>query len=295
MKSPFFIVCLTAILWWAIWVFAKLILQYMHPWEFVRWRFLFATISILPLLYFNKEQHFPKLTTKQFRSSICISLLATGNVVFFSFGIWHTTAMIGQLLYVCTPIVVLWILRLYTKHKPSIALLPWILLWTLWASLVISLPLLLWQDPLSTWTLYGNLLIGAWVLSFSAYLVLAKPVYKYFSPLQFTTLFVLITFLVISLILLLHTDISLHTNLPAAIWAMLAYNGIIWTTIYYRLNQYLLKHTSAIYTSLISYIQPLAVILRAILLLWEHITRLYLLWMTLSLWWVLWIDTHKKS
>lgn len=297
MKRWLLRIIITAILWGAIGVFAKIILQYMSPIELTRWRFLFATGSILPFIIWHKSKVPTKISKNKRGQAILISLFATGNIILFAYGVEQTTAMIAQLLYVLTPIIVIFLSYIFYQQVPKKSIYIWVGTGLIGALLVIFLPVIQGAEPLSTGTFTGNIIITVAVLSFSCYLIFSKQqnMYKHFSPVLYNTIYIVTTFLALSLAIIRQWSVTNLTQLPREVWAMLIYTWVIGTTLYYLGYQYLIKHFSAMYASLIQYIQPIAVIIRAIILLSEKLTFLFILGMLLSIWWVYLINKQQNK
>lgn len=284
-------VFLAAIAWWAITVFAKKILVYMEPIEFAWWRFLFAALSMIPFLLYDKQ--YKEVTALQLRNWAAVSIFAAMNIIFFSFGIEQTTAITSQLLYVLVPVIVAVVSRIFLWKRYSYKVYIWILLWLIWIVLVLLLPVIYGENPLTTWSIQWNLLVTTGVFCFGIYMILSQRIYKYFSYITFNMIYILVTFLIVSLILLYTWESIPYRNIPLSVWLMLIYLWAVGTTIYYLFYQRLIKHTSAVFASLVQYLQPIAAIFRAIPLLWEKLTWLFLVWMCITLGWVYLINQNK--
>ncbi len=291
-RSWLWLVLLAAVLGWAIWVFSKIVLQHMSPSELTFWRFLFAFVSMIPFFLYEKKE---VVSQKNFLKAVWISLFWTANVVLFAFWIKYTTAMIGQILYVLVPIILLFLQRIFFKQGFQRAILPGILLWLAWAVLVILLPVIYWEQALLSGTLEGNFLIVWAVISFSFYMLFSQNIYKHFTPLHYNMIYITTTFICLTVYFLFLSPEEISYTYPWTVWAMLFYIWVIATTLYYTLYQILIKYSWAVYASLIQYIQPIAVVWRAILLLGEQLSVLFLVWVALSLYWVYSIDQAKTK
>lgn len=289
----FWLVLLAAVSGGAIWVFAKIVLQYMDPLTFTWWRFLFAILSMTPFILFDKRQK--KIPLRIRIQGWSISLLATANVLFFAFGVERTTAMIAQVVYVLLPIIVLCLGILFLRKRYSWGIWRGVFLWLLWWVLIISLPIIYGTNSLRTGTITWNFLVLGWALCFSIYLMLSYRLYKYFSPVWYNMLYICATFGITSCLVIFMKWWFWFVDMPMGPWLMLVYTWVIGTTCYYLLYQWLVKHVSDVYASLIQYMQPIATIVRSVPLLNEKITFLFVVWMVLTLWWVYVLDKSKKS
>src|SRR3989344_3279679 len=75
------------------------------PLSFAFIRFVLASFLILPFFLIKKRSF-----RKDFKRLVLVSLLATGNIIFFVLGIKLTTANISQLIYAGVPIITAFIL-----------------------------------------------------------------------------------------------------------------------------------------------------------------------------------------
>ena len=80
-------------------VFIKIALKEIPAFSFTFFRFLIASLFLIPFLLREKN------SKRVSRKLIAISVLATVNVFFFAFGVMLTTASAGQMLYTSVPII----------------------------------------------------------------------------------------------------------------------------------------------------------------------------------------------
>ena len=280
------IIIFTALTGGAVPVFSKITLTEIPPFTFTFLRFVIATLILLPF-YLKVKQPIGKDFWKIFG----LSLLAMGNVVFFSFGIRQTSAGMAQAIYTLSPILTAIFAYFIIKEPFNTKKITGIILGLVGTALIVLLPLLTNDVPINY--LIGNILIIIATTSITIYTVLSKPFQRKYHPIEITTFFSITT--VIILFFLSIFELSGNTNwwqnisLPGFLG--LLYVGSIGTSIYYLLTQYIIKHTSPVLASMVLYIQPFAAILWAYLFLKETISAIFVvgivlvlsgIWMTIN-------------
>ena len=262
-----FLILLSVILGGGISPSVKVALKQLSPEVFTFFRFALSTVIIFP--FFLKQKTGIR---KDLFKLIPVSLLLTINVLLFAYGVRLTTADIGQLLYVMTPIIVLLLSHFLLDDKINPAKILGIVLGFSGTFLVIVLPII--EGSKFSGNLLGNILILAAVTSFSFYTVFSKRFQRKYTPIELT-LGVSLTTTVAMLILSLPQLPKFINELPnishLTILAVL-YVGIAGTAVSYGIYQYVIKLGSATIASTILYLQPLATIVWAYFLLSEKLS-----------------------
>lgn len=267
-KLAFFSVLAAAVIGGGVPVLSKTGLAVFPPFTFTFLRFFIASLALLPLFIKSKPRF-----TKDIWKVLGLSLLATGNVTLFAFGIKLTTATTGQLLYVSVPVVAAILSYFLLKERLAKKKLLGIFLSLFGALIIIVLPLLGTGAQLHG-SFLGNLLILLAMLSFTIYSVFSKRYQKSYTPLQLTTLFAITTAVVLS-----PFAVQEYASNPAWIAKLgvpsmisILYVAIGGGLVYYTLYQYAIKHGTPTIASMTLLIQPVGTYLWASVLLGEQLT-----------------------
>ncbi len=232
-------------------------------------RFFFSTLILLPLFLSQKG---PKLYKGDRKILFLMSILFAANIIVFSIGLQFTSALMGQLLYVISPILVIifghfLIGEKYTKEKGI--------------GLVITLSgvgFLLYQSitkqaVLTFGTPLGNFLVLLGVIFTALYFVLSRRLSHSYSSTTITFMNFFITFLSVICILPLIFLFSPHTSIHIAKTGIISVIAIVFSSVFaYMLQQITVKRTSAFVGSLSLYMSPFFAGLTAVFLLGEKIT-----------------------
>jgi len=249
----------------------KIGVQILSPLVFVFGRFLFATIFLLPLFLLSKKK---QIQPADYIPLMGLAVLLFINVTLFTIAIQFTTAIMSQILYTATPIVVgifghYFLSERLTKHKITGLFIA-----------LIGVGFLLFQSAtthahLTFGTPLGNLLILIAVLGYSAYLLYARVLSntKKYTSVQlsfFTFAFIGIYLFFINLFSIFSS--SGHINLfnAVAVWSVLAVGA--GNTVSYFFLQVGIKKTSAFTASLFQYISPFLNAVASTILLHEKPT-----------------------
>ncbi len=288
----FFLIILAAILGGGTGVFGKIALTEIPPFSFTFLRFLLASIVLIPF----SLKYLPKFGKSDYKI-ILLSLLASANVVLFAFGIKHTTANIGQMIYTAVPIVSAVFSYFYLKERFGIKKIIGIAIGFAGAVLIILLPLIssIGNEGSSIW---GNLTIVVAMLSISLYWVLSKKFQEKYSPFEINNYFIFTTtFLLLFLSIFdfvnypgWYTSVSLNSYLS------LLFVAIFSTAIYYLISQLIIKKATPVTSSMILYVQPFATFVWAYFFLAETLSVLFIIGAVLILFGVgLYNFSNKKN
>lgn len=259
-------VLLSAILGGGLNPFIKIGLKEIPPMSYSFFRFLIALIVIYP--FFLKSRY----SLKSILRIIPFSLLGTLNIVLFVLGLRYTTAVASQLLYLSVPVMVSIFSFLIFKEKIKVVKIFGILL-----GLSGALFLVFQKSSLEFSfkdNLIGNILIWSATLSYALYVIFSKKIQKIHSPVQITTSFCLTTVSVTLFFSILEVASGSNwwTNVTISSVSSLLYVGLLGTAGYYLLQQYAVKHSNSLVSSMTLYIQPVFTYMWSSLLLGEVLT-----------------------
>ncbi|MFA5023787.1 MAG: DMT family transporter [Patescibacteria group bacterium] len=285
----FLLVITAAVLGGGAGVFSKIALREIPPFSFTFLRFLIASIFLLP---------FSLKYLTRFRKSdyqiILLSLLASINVILFSFGIKYTSADMSQMIYVAVPIISAVFSFYLLKERFSFKKILGILLGFVGAILIIILPLLAHNQ--SSGTIYGNLIISLAAISISLYWVLSKKFQSQYSPLEINNYFIFTT--TVLLLFLSFFDLaktpSWWQGVSLVAYLSLAFVAILSTAVYYFISQILIKKATPVVASMVLNIQPFVTFIFAYYLLSETLSLLFIVGIVITLAGVWLVNTYQK-
>jgi len=248
-------------------VLGKIGLREIPPFSFIFFRFFIVSLFMFPFVL--KSLKFKKDIYKV----ILISLLGTGNVTLFAYGVRLTTATVSQMLYAVVPIfAVIFSFFLYKEKFKSNKIFG-VVIGLLGVLILVFLPNF-GKTTSMVGSLKGNLLVLLAVISFTFYSILSKKLHKEYSPTFLTFVFGLTTTLVLSpfFVIDLLSSSNWISNLSSQAILSTVYVGIFGGAFYYLLYQYAIKHGTPLIASMTMYLQPVATFLWAHFLLSEKLT-----------------------
>ena len=264
-----FLVIIVAALGGGIPTFAKMALEVFPTFTFVFLRFVIAALVLMPFIVKKRLQ----ISKKELLHIALISLLGTGNVVFFAFGVKHTSATVSQLLFAVVPIIAVIASMLILKTTISKQKIIGMLLGLVGVIIIILVPAIRSNNN-GMGTVVGNILVLTAVTSYALYTVLSKSLQQKFSPLVLTTIMVITTILIQSL--LIPTEISKYNDVIGKITFQsifgLIYVGSVGTALYFLLYQRVIKQANPVTASMIFYLQPIFTFIWSFILLGERLT-----------------------
>jgi len=261
--------------------FAKVALQVFAPFTLVMIRFFFASLVLIPFIYKKNE-----LNLRSFKNLFWVAAIGAINPILLFIGLQFSKASVAPLIYAAIPMMTAVYLSVARKQKILPAQTLGIIVGFLGVATIIVLPLLDKQN-LYLKEFSGNILIFAAAIAFLAYGLLSKyKQQKYaISPIALTFYFALVSFLLS--IPFAALEFSKGSNQLASIQLRHILSaleiGIVGTSIFYLAYQYALKLSSELTAALFTYLQPVATIFFAVLLLGEKITTPFLLGGTLAI------------
>ncbi len=232
-------------------------------------RFLLSSLILLPLFLLQKGSKLYKADRKVL---FLMSILFALNIVLFSIGLQFTSAIMGQLLYVVSPILVIVFAHFligekYTKEKGI--------------GLIITLSgvgFLLYQSiskqaVLTFGTPLGNFLVLLGVICTALYFVLSRRLSHSYSSITIIFMNFLITFIFGLCLVPFLFFLFPHTTIHVAKGGVLSIGAIVFSSVCaYMFQQATIKRTSAFVGSLSLYLSPFFTALAAIFLLGEKVT-----------------------
>jgi len=262
------LIVLTAFLAGGVAVFTKISLRDFPPFLFTFLRFSLALLALWPILLFKKE----KITLKKFLRAWPVAIMGTLNVIFFAFGIRHTTASSAQMLYAATPLLAIIFSVFLLNERLNYLKIIGILTGFAGAILIILLPAI--SGGLQLGAFAGNLTVFAGVCAYALYTVVSKKYQKDNSPLALMTYFAIAATLASLIVLPFDTASKIleYRDLPLISILGIIYVSIFGTVIFYLSIQYIIKHATATIAATASYLQPVFTIFWAVALLQEKVT-----------------------
>lgn len=262
----------TVILFSLVVIVARAFVADVSPMLLLFIRMVTALIGFSPFLI--KSKVFRK---KNFSKLVGVSLLSTVNVVFFIWGIQYTSASASQLVYAVQPALTILVSFLFLHEKYPFRSFLGVVIGLLGVVYIV------YQSAVEKGTtisggLVGNLAIVVAMLGWFGYILLSKKISRYFSPLEISSVSVLVS-LFVSIILLAYQTVVSHIVFRLNLTALLAgsYMGFFGTFLNYLLLQYAIRNLKPLTVNLTAYIQPITVAFLAILLLGEKMTVQFLL------------------
>lgn len=262
-----------SILWGTAGVSAKLLVQVLNPFVAAFYRFLIASLCILPFFLRAKKPR------GYLRHLLPMSLLSAANIVLFYLGIKTTTANATTLLYAGTPLATALFAKILIKEDVTRKKFIGVFIGLIGVVLIVLLPVLEKQSRL-TGDLRGNVLIIFAVLSWTLYTVGSRHYSssKTYTPLLMTAM----NFFTTCIVALLFGLATRQQFFPPSMFTlqyltMLFYAGIFITLITYGLFQWAIQYLSATTASLKNYLEPVVGVSLNSLLLGEQITAGFIL------------------
>lgn len=251
---------------------SKILLRELPPLTIL---FLRLTIMLCILIPISMKRFIHLLHHR--KQLILLGLFWVVNLSFYIIGIKFTTVIAASIIYLGIPILVLLEDILINKSK----LLVWQgigIVFGCIGALVVVLESI--DTRVGFGTFYGNVLLLCAIVSYSLYLTYSKRMSLHVSPLGLTTGSAMVGW-IISLILMILFDgtsgLSRVPFLSMGAWEALLFVGIFLGVVMYFLNQWGIKHGSAVIAGTMLYVGTLTAWASGVLFLSEKITGLILL------------------
>jgi len=250
--------------------FAKVALEVFRPFTLVLIRFLSASLVLLPFVYRCGE-----LNRKTLEELLWVALVGSLNPVLLFIALQFTPSSVSPLIYAAVPLMTVLYLHHFRGQKIAADKILGIGVGFSGVAMIILLPFFQ-QGKLDVNSLWGNLLILGAAISFMLYGVLSKDKQQQYqiSPLALTFYFSFVT-LALSVPFaaaeLIQEPVDLAAVRPKHILSGLEV-GVVGTSLFYLAYQEAIKAGNELSASLFTYLQPIATILFAVILLDEAIT-----------------------
>lgn len=251
-------------------IFVKLGIKEFPPLTFTMFRFLIASIVLLPFFLRKKDK---KSIKSHFGTIFIQSAFFAINVGIFSIAMQYTSAIMSQVIYVLNPVVVGIIgyfvfEEKFTRNKILGSLIALFgVLFLIWQSFLKA-------DILSLGTLRGNLLILCGVFVYSGYLLLSQKLVKFYSPIEtsfFTSVITFVLILFASGLESINNPLQVNRLTIVGILSLFGL-AILSSAIMYFLIQIGIKHVGAFTSSLFQYVVPFFTMLSASIIIREEVT-----------------------
>lgn len=255
---------------WATAGSAKILVRAFDPFTAAFFRFLVATVVILP--FFLRRQRRGKTPLLPL---IPLGLASTGNIAFYYLALRTTTANAAMMIYNATPLFVAIAASRLINEPVNGTKLFGILLGLAGTTLIAILPAIE-GGPLSlSGDLTGNLFVLAAVASWTFYTIASRRMLseKRATPLELATASIVTSAAIFGLLALASWKPSYNAALTQPTHSILILHlGIFVTVATYLLYQWAIKHSSATTASLNQFLQPVIALLFNIAFLGERLT-----------------------
>jgi len=255
--------------------FAKIALEAFQPFTLVWIRFFSAALVMLPFVCRARE-----LNLSTLRQLLWVAAVGTLNPILLFIALQFTPSSVSPLIYAAVPLLTALYLQRFRATPITRDKILGIVVGFAGVALIILLPLFQ-KGRVDLQGFWGNLLIFGAALAFMLYGILSKEKLSrhQISPLALTFYFSIATLLVCTPFAA--AELSQRPLNPSAIQARHILSalevGVVGTTLFYIAYQKALQLGNALSASLFTYLQPIATILFALLLLGEQITVPFLL------------------
>jgi len=267
-SRAFVAIIIASILWGTAGVVAKTLVKEIDPFVASFYRFLIASILILP--FFIKE-HKSRFI---WQDILPLSIVGALNVPLFYLGIKTTTANSATLIYTVTPLATALLSSVLIKEIHSLQKLLGIFIGLIGAVFIILLPVIE-KGPIVTGDIGGNLFIVCAMFSWTLYSIGSRHILSNnkYSPLTVTSLY----FFTATFLSFLLSVLTKQQFFPSALFApmyvfTLFYSGIFITLITYFLFQWAIERISVTTASLKQYIELVVAVLLNTMLLGEKLS-----------------------
>jgi len=260
--------------------FAKVALGAFQPFTIVFMRFLIASLALLPLIRRRGE-----LNLRVMRELLPVALIGSLNPILLFIAMQFTQASIAPLIYAAVPLMTALYLHFFRRRKIATGKVLGIVLGFTGVAVIILLPLLQ-QGGIDFRRFGGNLLILGAAIAFMMYGILSsdKQQRLQITPLALTYSFVLVTMLLcipFAIFEVIRWPLEPATIRASHILATFG-TGLLGTAIFYMAYQKAIQLASEVTASLFTYLQPIATIIFAVILVGESITLPFVIGGTLA-------------
>jgi len=265
-KKAIIAIIIASMLWGTAGVAGKTLIAGAHPFIISFYRFLIASLCILPFFLKGK----PSFRT--WRRLMPLSLFGALGVPLFYFGIQTTTANSALLIFTTSPLTTAFLSSILIREIHSTKKLFGIILGLAGAMLIILLPLIE-KNGIAVGDFTGNLFIVCSMFCWTLYTIGSKKIHLMdtHSPIVITSIyFFSATLLSFVLAFSTHQSFMLPSLLSPTYIFTLLFSGVFITFITYYLFQIAIRNISVTTASLKQYIELIVGIVLNIFLLREN-------------------------
>lgn len=201
-----------------------------------------------------------------------LSILWIGNLIFFIIGIKYTTVIMSALLYATTPILVALGNYLFHRTKVTKQQAVGVFIGFIGAVAIITHS---FSPGQGLGTFMGNILVATGVISYALFLLYSKHLSFHISPMGLTASIASIGWVITGFIMIVMEGFGGLERLPMLsihAWIALLFVGTGLGVVMYFLNQWGIKHASALSASMSLYIGTLTAVATGIFFLSETLT-----------------------
>lgn len=280
MENLILMILLAAIAGGSVAPFAKVALETFQPFTLVLIRFLSASFVLLPFVLKNKE-----LNLKLFRELLPVAAIGSLNPILLFIALQFTPSSVSPLIYAAVPLMTALYLHQFRNKKipPDKAL--GIVVGFIGVAIIILLPFFQ-KGSIDFKSFGGNILILGAAVAFMCYGIISSDKQQQYaiSPMALTFYLSIVT-LVLSVPFAVYEVIRQPMDV-SAIQAKHILSGleigVVGTSLFYLSYQKAIKLGNELTASLFTYLQPIATIIFAVILLAEEITVPFLIGGTLA-------------
>lgn len=250
--------------------FAKVALGAFQPFTIVFMRFLIASLALLPLIRRRGE-----INLRAMRELLPVALIGSLNPILLFIAMQFTQASVAPLIYAAVPLMTALYLHFFRGRKIAAGKILGIVLGFAGVAIIILLPFLQQGDK-DFRRFGGNLLILGAAVAFMIYGILSSDRQQrlQITPLALTYSFVLVTMILcipFAIFEIIRWPLDPSGIRASHILATIG-TGLLGTAIFYMAYQKAIQLASEVTASLFTYLQPIATIIFAVILVGEAIT-----------------------
>ncbi|MFC1626822.1 DMT family transporter [Patescibacteria group bacterium] len=261
-------VLISAFFWSTAGAVTKILLVHFEPFSLAFLRFFIASIILLPLFLKNQRSLLTNITP----TLILTLVFGAGNIIFFYYGIVHTTANTSVVLYASVPILVTLISIFFLHERYSNINILGVIIGFIG---VLSMLMMSFIEQSSAFgTINGNILILIAVICWSLYSISSRYVTKNgINASGLATLSIFSNCAVFFVLMILSGQYySMQSIFQPSLFFLVGYLAIFVSIVTFFLYQWTIKNTSAVFASLVLYLQPLFAFIVDAIVLNETIT-----------------------
>lgn len=260
-----------SVLWSTAGVTAKLLLRVFDPFSLAFFRFLIASIIILPFAY----RSIP-LTRQSIRDLLPVSLMSSLNIALFYLALTRTTANAATAIYTAEPLLVVLLAKFFLGELSTPRRITGIVVGGIGVLTILLLPVVGRGEQI-TGDVLGNGIVLLAAISFAFYTIGSRHLTKKYSPLAMTFASTVTTCGVFFILTVLTAPASLKIVMETTPYTLLLllYLGVGVTVVTYFLYQWSLQRVSATAVSLTTYLQPVFAFIINAVVLGEQLTAAF--------------------